>query len=123
TPDDAPPGWQEVVSLVQSARRSALPEELAGEQGLIAQVVAVVQARDGISNNLDKGRRPMFTSLRGLHLGKMIPVVAAVILGGSAVAAAATGSNGLAPAVQTRVSAHFGVVLSKNASAPLAVVH
>jgi hypothetical protein len=99
-PDDAPAGLQEIASLVQSARRSALPEELAGEDALVARMAAVAASPEldselagdplaecpDVSTDVERGRSAV---LKRLRLEKIVPATVAILLAGSAAAAAA----------------------------------
>jgi hypothetical protein len=104
-PDDAPAGLQEIASLVQSARRSALPEELAGEDALVARMAAVAGSPErelaadplaegaGVSTDAERGRAVV---LKRLRLEKIVPATVAILLAGSAAAAAAGTFHGAA---------------------------
>lgn len=107
--DDAPPGFQDVARLVLAARSPATPDELVGEEHVVA-VLAAATSMTGIgetdagaeglstSEQMGEGRRRM---LGKILTAKMAAAAAVAVLGGG-VAAAATGS--LPTSLQSSVS-------------------
>ncbi len=86
--DDAPPGFQDVARLIQVARLPATPDELAGQDHVVAILAAAVNGGAGLSGSVDEGKRPMLTKLVTTKLAAV--AAAAALIGGGA--AAATGS-------------------------------
>lgn len=121
-PDEAPPALREVARLVQAARSPATSDELAGGELLAAQVAAVVRQAPLPGRNASPWRRRVVR----LASVKVAGVAAAILLGGG-VAAAATGSL---PAPVQRVVArslhHIGVSIplpSPKTTVPPATSH
>ncbi|MDA8072432.1 MAG: hypothetical protein M0Z82_12755 [Actinomycetota bacterium] len=106
-PDDAPPGYREVASAVRSARSGASVAELAGEEQVVAAMVAAAAGSLRTSPLSPMRRRPMIAKLMS---AKVAAVATGFVLVGGGVAAAATGS--LPSGVQHSVAdaaAHVGV--------------
>ncbi len=115
-PDEAPPALREVARLVRIARGPATGEELAGEKLLSAEVAAAVRQSLPLP-----ARSPWRRRVVRLASVKAAGLAAAILVGGG-VAAAATGSL---PAPMQRIVAkslhHIGVSLplpSKQANPP-----
>jgi hypothetical protein len=84
-PDAAPPGYAEVAALLEAAVAPPAPEELAGQQAVLAELRAVTRARAAAA-----GTRRARTPRRRRRVGlAAVAVVGALVTGG--VAGAATG--------------------------------
>lgn len=105
-PDDAPPGFQDVATLIQAARPPASAGETAIEGQVVAAFALAVRMPTGVSKTAYGTKRTMLAQLLTV---KMAAAAAAVFLGGTATAAA-TGS--LPAPVQSTVASglsHAGI--------------
>jgi hypothetical protein len=83
SPDGAPPGYAEVAALLEAAVAPPAPEELAGEQAVLAELRAVTRARAAAV-----GTRRAGTPRRRRRIGlAAVAVVGALVTGGAAGAA------------------------------------
>jgi hypothetical protein len=82
-PAAAPPGYAEVAALLEAAGAPPAPEELAGEQAVLAELRAVTRARAAAT-----ATRPVASSRRRRRVGlAAVAVVGALVTGGAAGAA------------------------------------
>ena len=113
-PDDAPPGTREIATLVRAAKAEAGPDELGGQEAMVAAFVAAAPGPQVVTPlTVERRRRVLAKALTV----KGAAVTAAVLFAGSAAAASATGS--LPAAIQARVSsglAHVGISLPSPSS-------
>ena len=94
SPDDAPPGYEQVARVVRAAQAPASSAELANEQSVVSMAVAAIS--NPVQAPLGPGshrRKRMVSKLATLRAAA---ITAAAVLGAGAAAAAATGS--LSPA-------------------------
>lgn len=104
-PQDAPPAFREIASLIQAARSPATSAELVGQPGVVAAMAAAVGTRAGLLHGLHWAGPRVLAKLASLKAA----VTASVVTVGLG-AAAATGS--LPAPIQSAVSdglSHFGI--------------
>lgn len=106
-PDDAPPGFADVAAVLAAASAPASAAELSGEADAIAMFRAANGA-DAVAPVVDLDARR--SNRRTFSRAAMVGIAAGIILGGTGVAAAATGN--LPDPVQTVAHdtlSHIGV--------------
>lgn len=90
SPDDAPPGYEQVARVVRAAQAPASGAELANEQSVVSMAVAAIS--NPVQAPLGPGSHRRRRMVSKLATVRAAAITAAAVLGAGAAAAAATGS-------------------------------